>query len=262
MLVKVSKSFLRKSWDAGIDVLKGKNVERMIEKKEKLKPLFDKRNARLGTVDYDGYQRAANKADAMINREKLKTTVTRGGMFGGIVAGAVHGATAGDSNESKPEQYKMAAESDRPNIPVDTSKPTSASPTDGMDYYDYQEWVAAETGNAPDRTNLPVLGKEADNSPLKVAHELGCDLYVIDAIKGYQGEREIIKEAADTDTIVDTAETAAETTKKLNLKDRLAKRRGSKLLGAAMIAGAGYAAAQGASRMFANRPDFRHDWYN
>lgn len=262
MLVKVSKSFLRKSWDAGMDVLKGKNVERMIDKKEKLKTLFDKRNARLGKVDYDGYQRAANKADAMINREKMKTTVTRGGLFGGIVAGAVHGATAGGANEAQPEQYKMAAESDRPNIPVDTSKPTSASPTDGMDYYDYQEWVAAETGNAPDRTNLPVLGKDEANSPLKVAHELGCDLYVIDAIKGYQGEREIIKEAADTDTIVDTAETAAETAKKFNLKNRLAKSRGSKLLGAAMIAGTGYAAAQGASRLFANRPDFRHDWYN
>ena len=260
MLVKVSKSFLRKSWDAGIDVLKGKNVERMIEKKEKLKPLFDKRNARLGTVDYDGYQRAANKADAMIRREKLKTTVTRGGMFGGIAAGAVQGATSGSPSENPPEQYKMAAESDRPNIPVDTSKPTSASPTDGMDYYDYQEWVAAETGNAPDRTNLPVLGKEEDNSPLKVAHELGCDLYVIDAIKGYQGDREIIKEAGLPPTeFMD--ETSSRGIGKA-VKDRLAKSRGSKLLGAAMIAGAGYAAAQGASRMFANRPDFRHDWYN
>lgn len=260
MLVKISKSFLRKSWDAGIDVLKGKNVERMIEKKEKLKPLFDKRNARLGKVDYDGYQRAANKADAMINREKLKTKVTRGGLFGGIVAGAAHGATAGGASEASPEQYKMAAESDRPNIPVDTSKPTSASPTDGMDYYDYQEWVAAETGNAPDRTNLPVLGKDEANTPLKVAHELGCDLYVIDAIKGYQGDREIIKEAG-----IPPAEYTDEITSNpisRSFKDRLAKSRGSKLLGAAMIAGAGYAAAQGASRLFANRPDFRHDWYN
>lgn len=258
MLVKVSKSFLRKSWDAAIDIAKGKNVERMIEKKEKLKPLFDKRNARLGAVDYDGYQRAANKADAMIGREKLKTTVTRGGLFGGIVGGAIHGSSAAANNDQL-EQYKMASEDDHPNIPVDTSKPTSASPTDGMDYYDYQEWVAAETGNTPDRTNLPVLGKEEANSPLKVAHELGCDLYVVDAIKGYMGEREIIKEAAGEDVIVDAAESAKP---KFNMKARLAKSRGSKLLGAAMLAGAGYAAAQGASRMFANRPNFRHDWYN
>lgn len=269
MLVKVSKKgFLRKSLDAGLDILKGKNIERAVDKKDRMTSTvnklrytskFDKNK---GEAGLRRYQELANKHDSRVRKETLRTNVARGGLFGGIAVGTVHGL--GDA--AKREEAKMYAAQPKlaavefSNIPKDTSKPTTQSPTDGMDYYDYQEWVAAETGNAPDRTNLPVLGDDEKNAPLKIAHELGCDLFVVNAIEEYLGKREIIKEAGSADDA--TVSAVDESKLKKAWKNSKLNRKGSKLLGAALVAGGAYGVARGAANMFSSRPDFRHDWYN
>ena len=282
MLVKVSKKgFLRKSLDAGLDILKGKNIERAVEKKDRMTATMNKLRStskfdkNKGEAGLRRYQELANKHDSRIRKETLRTNVARGGLFGGIAVGTAHGL--GDA--AKREEEKMYAAQPKlaavefSNIPKDTSKPTTQSPTDGMDYYDYQEWVAAETGNAPDRTNLPVLGDDEKNAPLKIAHELGCDLFVVNAIEEYLGKREIIKEAGYADdaavAAIDEAKDeffkknySTEAKFKKSWKNSRLNRKGSKLLGAALVAGGAYGVARGAANIFSARPDFRHDWYN
>ena len=273
MLVKVSKKgFLRKSLDAGMYILKGNNVERAVAKKEHMTkmvgemPTNSKFPQRRGNNALNLHHDLATKHDARIRKEKLKTTVARGGMFGGIMAGTVHGlgdvnareAAKAQDQDFYAVQPKLAAVEFN-NIPKDTSKPTTQSPTDGTDYYDYQEWLAAETDNAPDRSNLPVIGADEKNAPLKIAHELGCDLYVVNAIEEYQGTRELMKEAAEA---VPDAPVPGTNSVSSKVKQRLAKSKGSKLLGAALIAGGVYATARAAANLYGMRPDLRHDWYN
>lgn len=282
MLVKVSKTkFLRKSLNAGLDILKGKNIERAVEKKDRMTATVNKLRAtskfdkNKGESGLKRYQELADKHDSRIRKEKLRTQVARGGLFGGIAMGTAHGlGDAAQREEAKmyAAQPKLAAV-EFSNIPKDTSKPTTQSPTDGMDYYDYQEWVAAETGNAPDRSNLPVMGEDEKNAPLKVAHELGCDLFVVNAIEEYLGKREIVKEAGyANDAAMDALDEAKDEFFKKNYspeaklknawkKSRL-NRKGSKLLGAALVVGCAYGIARGAANLMSSRPDLRHDWYN
>lgn len=140
------------------------------------------------------YNTHLDKLEKARNFEENKSNLARMGLLGSVSYGTLTGITNSIpqaaipdyiNTDGSPYYTKTAG-----NIPKDTSKPTDASPSEAADYYDFHEYLLTEEPH-PDRKDLPELNtKEWANSPQKIAHDLGVDLYTINVIEEELGLRE------------------------------------------------------------------------
>lgn len=231
------------------------------------------------------YHKAMSVADKMRNREKLISRGLRGSIYGGSAYGVMHGLADSKvvnyNNEINanyqnqlvdtsagfaPDFYKQSSDTTtddlRPNIPQDTTQPSSSNPSDTFDYFDYQELVNTE--GMPDRSNIPALKDMRNKSPFKVAHEIGADLSVIQAMNDYL----IVGMTSDGDFIKEAGisvperlnKMVAATKKALKLTPNKHALPGSRLLGAAILSGAGGVTTYGLGRVLGEKKDIVHDY--
>lgn len=189
-----------------------------------LKAKVDKRTKSLSSMQ-DRLQRRRNW-------EENKSNVARMGLLGASVHGTVSGLMSGGESRNIAPEYATGGQFAKiaGNIPADTSRPTSSDPLDAPDYYDFQEFVNME-GATPDRKSLPVMNKrEEENSPLKIAHMLGVDLYTVNVIEEELGLRERMPAEKLAGVNVDLS--------KIDPYVRDLKRAGSTLLGLSIIGAA------------------------
>lgn len=158
-LLNPQKDYFREAFRAAKDTITGKNVERVINRRNAFQSEMARRAANPGKYDsLNTVKRTASGSrafDKAYQREHNMHLGANAALAGSVIYGGVTGlnqdpyaapyakyASSGEYVTDYPEQ--------RANIPVDKTNIQSTDPRSTSDYYDYLEYTTTE-GNIPDR---------------------------------------------------------------------------------------------------------------